>query len=403
MRGARRGTKLPPMLAAALLASLLAQAEQAPAGPARRRPSAAAPRPPSPGRRRRPHRRPPRPARPRPRPPPPAAAPQPLRGRTAPPPIVAEPDAATPNSVSVQVRYAYRRRRRRATASALRPACRWAASSSAGCAPRERHRAGPAIDFFYDRLRQGRDRDRRSDPMTGPELTITTRTLSQTSFALMETTGLAVRRHARCSSRSAAGLTVGYFGSPESRRAEPDRRAAAGARRLRLRFRHRPEDRRHPARRLHPHLLPSQLPSSARPATPTRCSAISSTPASASSSVSEMARRTAAVALLIVPAVGLGALGLVIVASAGRAPGPPGLGAPDHFAFRQAIGLVVGGVLGAVVVRVGIARVLRAAPALFWSRCSRRPRCSSRASACAPPAPAAGYTSDRSRAVPRRS
>ena len=78
-----------------------------------------------------------------------------------------------------------------------------------------------------------------------------------------------------------------------------------------------------------------------------------------------MARRTAAVALLIVPAVGLGALGLAIVASAGARPGPPGLGAPHHFALRQAIAVVVGGVLGAVVVRVGIARVLRLAPALF--------------------------------------
>jgi cell division protein FtsW len=78
-----------------------------------------------------------------------------------------------------------------------------------------------------------------------------------------------------------------------------------------------------------------------------------------------MGRRTAAVALLIVPAIGLGALGLVIVASAGARPGPPGLGAPHHFALRQAIAAVVGMVLGAVVVRVGIGRVLRLAPALF--------------------------------------
>jgi cell division protein FtsW len=78
-----------------------------------------------------------------------------------------------------------------------------------------------------------------------------------------------------------------------------------------------------------------------------------------------MARRTAAVALLIVPTVGLGALSLAILASAGARPGPPGLGAPHHFALRQAIAAVVGIVLGAVVVRVGIARVLRAAPVLF--------------------------------------
>ena len=78
-----------------------------------------------------------------------------------------------------------------------------------------------------------------------------------------------------------------------------------------------------------------------------------------------MARRTAAVASMIVPTVGLGALGLAIVASAGARPGPPGLGAPHHFAVRQAIAVVVGGVLGAVIVRVGIARVLRLAPLLF--------------------------------------
>jgi cell division protein FtsW len=78
-----------------------------------------------------------------------------------------------------------------------------------------------------------------------------------------------------------------------------------------------------------------------------------------------MARRTAAVALLIGPTVGLGALGLAIVASASARPGPPGLGAPHHFVLRQAIAVVVAGVLGAVVVRVGIGRVLRLAPVLF--------------------------------------
>ena len=78
-----------------------------------------------------------------------------------------------------------------------------------------------------------------------------------------------------------------------------------------------------------------------------------------------MAGRTASVVLLVVPAVGLAALDLAIVASAGSRPGPPGLGAPDHYAVRQAIGIVLGGALGWVVVRVGVERVLRAAPALF--------------------------------------
>jgi len=78
-----------------------------------------------------------------------------------------------------------------------------------------------------------------------------------------------------------------------------------------------------------------------------------------------MAGRTASVVLLVVPAVGLAALDLAIVASAGSRPGPPGLGAPDHYAVRQAVGIVLGGALGWVVVRVGVERVLRAAPALF--------------------------------------
>jgi cell division protein FtsW (lipid II flippase) len=84
-----------------------------------------------------------------------------------------------------------------------------------------------------------------------------------------------------------------------------------------------------------------------------------------------MAGRTASVVLLVVPAVGLAALDLAIVASAGSRPGPPGLGAPDHYAVRQAVGIVLGGALGWVVVRVGVERVLRAAPALFRGRADR--------------------------------
>ena len=78
-----------------------------------------------------------------------------------------------------------------------------------------------------------------------------------------------------------------------------------------------------------------------------------------------MTGRTASVVLLVVPAVGLAALDLAIVASAGSRPGPPGLGTPTHYAVRQAVGIVLGGALGWVVVRVGVERVLRAAPALF--------------------------------------
>ena len=162
-----------------------------------------------------------------------------------------------------------------------------------------------------------------------------------------------------------AGLTVGYFGSQEaSSRGTTDLQplargvfgfdfaiAAQTAAILRVDY---------------THTFYRDATSSAPPVTYTRCSAISSTPASASSSVSEMARRTAAVALLIVPAVGLGALGLAIVASAGPRPGPPGLGAPHHFALRQAIAVVLGGVLGCG----GRARRHRARAARWRRRCS---------------------------------
>ena len=47
---------------------------------------------------------------------------------------------------------------------------------------------------------------------------------------------------------------------------------------------------------------------------------------------------------------------------------------------------MLGGALGWVVVRVGVERVLRAAPRrCSWRRCSRPRRCSFPASACAPP------------------
>jgi cell division protein FtsW len=78
-----------------------------------------------------------------------------------------------------------------------------------------------------------------------------------------------------------------------------------------------------------------------------------------------MPRRRVAVALLVAPAVGLAALDLAIVAGAGSRPGPPGQGSAHHFALRQAIAIVLGGGLGFVIVRVGIARLLRAAPAVF--------------------------------------
>jgi len=78
-----------------------------------------------------------------------------------------------------------------------------------------------------------------------------------------------------------------------------------------------------------------------------------------------MARPIVAVTLLVAPALGLAVLDVAIVATAGARPGGPGLGAPTHFAVRQLVGLGLAAALGALVVRVGIDRLLRAAPALF--------------------------------------
>ncbi len=69
--------------------------------------------------------------------------------------------------------------------------------------------------------------------------------------------------------------------------------------------------------------------------------------------------------LLIVPALGLGALGLLVVAAAGSGSGTAGLGGSSHFAARQAVGLACGAALGGLVVRLGGQRILRLAPVLY--------------------------------------
>jgi cell division protein FtsW (lipid II flippase) len=78
-----------------------------------------------------------------------------------------------------------------------------------------------------------------------------------------------------------------------------------------------------------------------------------------------MARRILSLALLIVPAVGLAALGFAIVAAAGRARVPRVSARASHFAVRHAAGALLGAALGWVVARAGIERLLRAAPVLF--------------------------------------
>lgn len=197
------------MFAAALLASLLLQAEQAPAPPAP---------PPSPAVESAPAEAAPGTAPATPSPASPGPAPAPGSGAApppAPPPLVAEPaPAPPPNSVSVHVRYAYRVD---SGGDSVVPA----AGLSLGGEFERRLRGfsngieiGVATNFFYDRF--AKDVIATSvDPATGgAEMTIQTRTLSQTSFAVMETTAW---RYAdmRLYLGIGAGLMVGYFGSPD--------------------------------------------------------------------------------------------------------------------------------------------------------------------------------------------
>ena len=212
------------MLAAALLASLWAQAEQAPVPPAAApAPSAAPPSPapaaaPAAARRR----RPPAPAAAAPASPA-AAAP----AAPAAPPAVPTPGTPYPaNSVSVHVRYAYRVD---SGGDSLVPA----AGMSLGGEFERRLLAfksgielGAAFDFFYDRFAK----DVIAMTTDGP--TIASRTLSHTSFALMETTAW---RYAdlRVFAALGAGFAVGYFASPDvvataTTELQPFARAALG-------------------------------------------------------------------------------------------------------------------------------------------------------------------------------
>src|SRR5436190_1782537 len=197
------------MLAAALLASLLAQAEPAPApgpGPAETGPPGqATPAPP---------------AQAEPAPAPAAAPAVPAPATTAPgaasptPPAPSGPDEPPPapaNSVSVHVRYAYRVG---SDGDSLVPA----AGMSLGGEFERRlvgfktgFELGLAANFFYDRFSKEVVAPS-TDPMV--QATVATRTLSQTTFALLETTAW---RYAdmRLYLGIGAGLTVGYFASPD--------------------------------------------------------------------------------------------------------------------------------------------------------------------------------------------
>jgi len=193
------------MLAAALLVSLWAQAEQAPPPfPApTAAPASSAPAPASPA---------PAPTSPTPAAGSPAPAPAPAPLPTQ--PIVAEP-APLParNGLSVLVRYAYRV----GTESDITAP---AAGLSLGGAFERRFRAfesgfeiGAALDFFLDRFTKDVIVPT-TDPVNQPDGLIRDRTLSQTSFTLSPT--IAWRTgDTRLFAGVGGGVTFGYFVSPD--------------------------------------------------------------------------------------------------------------------------------------------------------------------------------------------
>jgi len=184
------------MLAVALLASLWAQAEQAPVAAPAAAPAPAAAAPVSPASAAAPA--------------PASAAPVSAPAAAPAPPAVPTPENPYPaNSVSVHVRYAYRVD---SGGDSLVPA----AGMSLGGAFERRVLAftssgielGAAFDFFYDRF----TKDVIATTTEGAG--IVSRTLSHTSFALMQTTAW---RYAdlRFFAGIGAGFAVGYFTIPD--------------------------------------------------------------------------------------------------------------------------------------------------------------------------------------------
>ena len=163
------------MFAAALLATLWAQAEQAPA---------------------------------------PASAPEAPAAPAAPKPVAAKPGpAGPPNGLAVQARFAYRVGDE---GQSIGPAAgfslggtfeRRVLASSGG------FELGGAVDFFHHRSSTavvGSEMD-----ATGQETTFAAdRTLSQTSFALLQTLGWRAT-DLRVFAAAGVGVTIGFFSSPE--------------------------------------------------------------------------------------------------------------------------------------------------------------------------------------------
>lgn len=72
-----------------------------------------------------------------------------------------------------------------------------------------------------------------------------------------------------------------------------------------------------------------------------------------------------AVVLLVLPAIGLAALGVAVVATAGGRAGAAGFGAAAHFEGRAVAALALALVFGWAAVRAGAERAVRAAPVIF--------------------------------------
>ncbi len=102
--------------------------------------------------------------------------------------------------------------------------------------------------------------------------------------------------------------------------------------------------------------------------------------------------------LLVVPAAALAALGLALVASASPSghPEAPAMGAPHHFAVREAIALATGALLAMAVGAWGRGRCSERRRACFCWRWPSPWRCFSLAWAFERRAPAAGCTPGRS-------
>ena len=324
----------------------------------------------------------------------------------APPPAVARPASPVPaNSISVHVRFAYR------VGNEGRSVGPAAGFSLGGMFERRYLASRRGIELGRGGrflLRSILDRGGRLHGGRHGQETVfaADRTLSETSFALLQTAGWRYAGYARVRSRR-RGRHDRLLRQPGlCLRPATDRSAADRARRLRASsFAHRTADGRHPARRLHATPSPGQTFVADRRAT-------------GIPDVRRSLRRRRRLARpflrwpagplasrsMIVPAVGLAALGLAIVATAGARPGATRSRRASHFAVRQASAPRSAARSAVWSSASASSAFCVAAPrAVRRSRSARRPPCSFRASACAPRAPAAGCTSARSRAARRRS